>query len=727
MSQDDRTQQPWVGQPLERVDAKDKVTGRARFSAEVPVAGVAYGVLITSPIARGRVVDLDTSTAERLPGVLGVLTPKNAMRLPGGVEAADPGDRVVQVLQDDHIFYSNQPIGLAVADTFERAMQAAYTVRVKTEAEPCTVRLDDALADAFPFDIKRVSGATPGDETHGKPEAALQAAPVLLEATYEIPPEVHNPLEPHATVAVWSGPSHLTVYDSSQGIFAARKKLATAFALPLENVRVLTKFVGGGFGCKGSVWSHVLLSALAAKQLSVPVKVVLTRPQMFGPVGGRPAVRQTVKLGAAKNGKLEAIEHHSVSTTSRFDEFLEPAALVSRHLYACKNIGTQHRLVRLDIGTPTSMRAPGESTGTFALESAMDELAYTLKIDPLELRLRNYAEVDPSDGKPFSSKSLRQCFTVAAEQFGWAERRARAERSRESTVKVGVGLATATYPANMSHAEASAVLLPDGTVRVRSGAVDIGGGTYTVMRQVAADALGVPVTQVRFELGDTDYPEAPRSGGSQTAASVATAVMAACGQLRSRLVALALKRTGGLADALTLEQAMLVLGPSGRPREPMESRASIDPGEERKRFALHSFGAQLAEVEVDELGNVRVTRMVGAFAFGRVLNARLARSQLMGGMVWGIGMALHEHAAYDAALGRIMSRDLADYHVPTHADVPDIEPYIVEEQDTHVNPAGVKGVGELGITGAAAAVANAVFHATGKRIRTLPITPDKLI
>jgi xanthine dehydrogenase YagR molybdenum-binding subunit len=707
-----------VGQALARVDARDKVMGRARYSAEVPVAGVAHAVMVTSPIARGRVVEIDTRAALKQPGVLGVLTPNNALKLPGGLAAADPGDRVVQALQDDRILYSNQPIALAVADTFERATHAAHRVTVRTEAEPFTVQLDEALHDGFPFDIKRLSGATPGDETLGHPADALASASVAIEATYDVPPETHNPLEPHATIAVWSGKAHLTVYDATQGVFGVRRKLAKAFGLPLENVRVLTKFVGGGFGCKGSVWSHVVLAALAAKQLGVPVKLVLTRPQMFGMVGGRPQVRQVLKLGATKTGQLEAISHQSTSTTSRFDDYLEPAALPSRHLYACRNIATSHRLVRLDIGTPTYMRAPGESTGTFALESAMDELAHVLKLDPLELRLRNHADVDPSDGRPYSSKSLKQCYALAAERFGWAERKKRAEAARESTVRVGVGLATATYPANMSPAQAVATLGSDGAVVVKSGAVDLGGGTYTVMRQVAADALGLPIARVRFELGDSTLPEAPRSGGSQTAASVASAVMAACAALRAKVVAL-----GGGGESASLYQEVLARAPNG----PIEARASVVPSEERKRFALHAFGAQLAEVEVDELGQVRVTRMVGAFAFGRPLNAQLARSQLLGGMVWGIGMALHERSVYDAQLGRIMSRDLAEYHLPTHADVPSIEPYIVEEDDAHVDPAGVKGVGELGITGAAAAIANAVFHATGRRVRALPITPDALI
>ena len=518
-------------------------------------------------------------------------------------------------------------------------------------------------------------------------------------------PSIHSPLEPHATLAVWSG-DRLTVYDATQGIFGVRKKLARAFAVPPGNVRVITKFVGGGFGCKGSAWSHVLIAALAAKQLGRPVKIALTRPQMFGMVGGRPLTRQRVTAAATSEGRLTALRHVSTSTTSRFDDFLEPAALVSRHQYKCDNLETKLRLVRLDIGTPTYMRAPGESSGSFALESAIDELAHELGIDPIDFRLNNYAEVDPAEGKPFSSKSLRRCYELGAERFGWQKRTRRPELVARAGKLVGTGMATASYPANFTRASALARMNPDGTVLVQSGAVDIGGGTYTVMAQVAAETLGVPYESVKFDLGDTEMPEAPRSGGSITAASVASAVEAACRALRQKLSGL-----------------------RGPPDAPVEARGEAAPSEDRKKYALHSFGAQFAEVEVDpELGMVRVTRMVGAFAAGRILNARLARSQFIGGMVWAIGMALHEHAVYDEKLGRIMTRDLADYHVPAHKDVVAIDPiFIAVEKDEIVDPAGVKGIGEIGITGAAAAIANAVFNATGKRIRSLPITPDKLL
>ncbi len=690
-----------VGKPYPRADGRAKVTGQARYSYEWPVAGVAYGVLVTSGVARGRITAIDSGAAEREPGVIAVLSPSTAMKLPGELNPADGGDRAVQALQDDRILYSNQPVAVAIADTFERALHAARLVRVRVEPAPFTVRIEDELHAAFPYDAR----GQPADHLRGDVEAALRRAEHKLEAEYETPPEIHSPLEPHATLAVWSG-DRLTVYDATQGIFGVRRKLARAFALPPANVRVITKFVGGGFGCKGSAWSHVVIAALAAKQLGRPVKIALTRPQMFGMVGGRPLTRQKVAVAATSEGRLTALRHESTSTTSRFDDFLEPAALVSRHQYKCENLMTKQRLVRLDIGTPTYMRAPGESSGSFALESAIDELAHELGIDPIDFRLNNYAEVDPADGKPFSSKSLRRCYELGAERFGWRKRTRRPELVARAGKLVGTGMATASYPANFTRASALARMNPDGTVLVQSGAVDIGGGTYTVMAQVAAETLGVPYETVKFDLGDTEMPEAPRSGGSITAASVASAVQAACRALREKLSAL-----------------------RGPPDAPIEARGEAAPSEERKKYALHSFGAQFAEVEVDpELGMVRVTRMVGAFAGGRILNARLARSQFIGGMVWGIGMALHEHAVYDEKLGRIMTRDLADYHVPAHKDVVAIDPiFIAVEKDEIVDPAGVKGIGEIGITGAAAAIANAVFNATGKRVRSLPITPDKLL
>jgi len=730
-----------VGKPIVRADGRAKVTGQAVYSYEVRVPGVAYGVLVTSGIARGRIAAIDTSAAEREPGVLAIITPRNALRLPGKTHGENP-DRVVQVLQDDRILFSNQPIAIAVADTLERATHAALLLRVRAEAQSPTVRLEDELPAAFPHFIIAGGRKQEPDSEHGNLGLGLQEADFKLGEAYETPPETHNPLEPHATIAHWTAPDRVTLYDSSQWVFAVRNKIATAFAIPKENVRVVTKFVGGAFGCKGSPWSHVLIAALAAKQVGRPVKLALTRQQMFGMVGGRPQTIQRLNLGVKKDGRLTAVRHLTASATSQFDVFVEASALQSRHLYSCPNIATKHRVARLDIGTPTFMRAPGESSGSFALESAIDELAHAAGIDPLELRLKNYAETDPTEGKPFSSKSLRECYAEGARRFGWQKRPEKPRSQTRDGLLLGMGMATATYPANFQPANAVARLLPDGSAQVESGTIDMGTGTYTVMAQVAADALGIPYEKVRFDLGDSEMPEAPISAGSMTAASVGSAVLVTCNVLRQKLVELAVADPASPLhgarpeDVRAEEGRLLAQGRSDSYADvvrraggkPIEARSKAAPGEERSKYVNLAFGAQFAEVLVDpDLGMVRVSRMVGAFAPGRVLNARTARSQLMGGMVWGIGMALHEHSVYDERIARIMSRDLADYHVPANADVGIVEPYLVEEKNDPGNPAGVKGVGELGLCGAAAAIANAIFNATGKRIRTLPITPDKLL
>src|SRR4051812_2385338 len=527
-----------VGQPFVRRDGRAKVTGGARYAYETSVPGAAYGVLVTSAIAKGRIVEIDTSAAEREPGVVAVITPRNALRLPGDPHLEGP-DRVVHALQDDEIRYSNQPIAVAVADTFERAVHAAMLVRVKATPAAHTVRIDDELSNAFPHKIMAGGKLQDADETRGDVAAGLAAGAVRIDEAYETPFETHNPLEPHATIASWSG-DRLTVWDSSQWVFAVRKKLAKGFGIPPENVRVIAKFVGGAFGCKGSAWSHVVIAALAAKQVGRPVKLALSRHQMFGPVGGRPRTRQKLALAVYGDGKLSAVKHETVSPTSRFDVFVEASALQARHLYASPNIESRHRLVRLDIGTPTFMRAPGESSGSFALESAMDELAHRLEIDPLALRLASYAEKDPADGRPFSSKSLRACYQEGARRFGW-EKRSRTPRSQSRAGRlVGMGMATATYPANFAAAQAMARMLPDGTAEVASGTIDIGTGSYTVMAQVAADELGLPFEKVRFDLGESDLPEAPIAAGSMTAASVGSAVLVASRALRDRLVRMAI-------------------------------------------------------------------------------------------------------------------------------------------------------------------------------------------
>jgi xanthine dehydrogenase YagR molybdenum-binding subunit len=734
---------PATGKAFDRVDARLKVTGKAPYAAEVPVANVAHAVIVESTVAKGAIAAIDTQDAERATGVLLVLTHLNAPKLPGSTKKAAPVDRVLQLLQDARVLYSGQPVAVVVADSLERAQHAAALVSVGYDTSAPMAELDAYLQSSFK---PTPSGPlTEPDSRRGDADAGIAAAHKTVAATYTTPIQNHNPMEPHATIAVWQGDDRLTLYDASQGIFGVRRKLAVVFDLSPDKVRVINHYVGGGFGCKGSPWSHVALAAMAAKVAGRPVKLAVTRPQMFSVVGHRPKTIQHVALGADASGKLVGIRHDVTSETSSFDEFVEPSAVQTRMLYACPNVATSHRLVRLDIGTPTFQRAPGESTGTFALESAMDELAYALDMDPLALRLRNHADVDPESGKPWSSKSLRECYRQGAERFGWSRRDPAPRSLRDGRWLVGWGMATATYPARQSPSSAIARARPDGTVLVQAGSQDIGTGTYTIMTQIAADACGVPYERVRFELGDTALPETPVSGGSQTASSTGSAVKMAGLELRKKLAARAVTDPtsplyGLTEDAVVIDDGAItarsdpsrrdtygaIVTRSGEPE--ISAEFHTKEKEDRKKFATHSFGADFVEVRVDdELGEVRVTRVVGAFAAGKILNPKTARSQFLGGIVWGIGLALLENTVRDSRNARVVTRDLADYHVAVNADVPAIDVLMVPEEDPHVNEVGAKGVGEIGITGMGAAIANAVYHATGKRIRDLPITLDKLL
>jgi xanthine dehydrogenase YagR molybdenum-binding subunit len=717
------------------------VTGRAPYAPETPVANAARALIVSSAISAGRLADIDTREAENLPGVLAVITHKNAPRL-SAAGLHSQGERVLQLLQDDTIAYNDQPIAVVVADTLEHAQHAVEMVRPRYEPRTVNVVLDQERSQPVKPD-KIARGPT--DTSTGDFDAGFASAPVRVDATYTTPPENHNPMEPHGTVAIWQGGERVTVYDSTQGVFNVRKRIAGLFDLPDESVRVICLYVGGGFGCKGTPWSHVVLAVMAARVVGRPVRLSVSRHQMFSLVGHRPVTRQHIQLGADRHGRLLAVRHHVEAATSRFDEFVEPAASQTRMLYACPSIRTSHRLLRLDIPTPTFMRAPGESSGTFALESAMDELAYAAGVDPLELRLRNHAERDPLTGHPFSSKSLRACYQAGAKRFGWSHRNARVGAMRDGRLRVGWGMATATYPANQSTASAAVRIRADGTGLVQTGSQDLGTGTYTILAQVAADALGLPAERVRVEIGDTRLPEAPMSAGSRTAASVSPAVKTAADRALAALIALAVQDARsplhGLPAAQVTASAGALQARSGPARRDSftdiltragqdEVAAGVESREsdERANFSIHAFGAQFAEVAVDpDLGQVRVRRFVGAFATGKVLNAKTGRSQLIGGIVWGIGMALLEKTERDARSGRVATRDLADYHLPVQMDVPPIDVIMIDEVDPHVNAVGAKGMGEIGNTGSHAAIANAVYHATGRRIRDLPITPDKLL
>jgi xanthine dehydrogenase YagR molybdenum-binding subunit len=727
-----------IGAPLDRVDRRLKVTGAAKYSAEWPMPGVAHGFLVLSTIANGRIRSIDTARARREPGVIAVMTHQNAPRV---VTADDKVgvDKAPLVLQSDEIAYDRQPVAVVLADTLERAQHAASLVDVRYESE----RPQTTFAMGTPYKPKEVHGKD-ADTQRGDALAALAAAPVRVDYVYTTPAEHHNPMEPHATIARWDGDT-LTVYDATQGVFGTRTRLANMFGMPAENVRVIAKFIGGGFGGKGSAWPHTILAAMAAKLVGRAVKIVVWRPQMWGSVGYRSPTVQRVALGANADGTLVTTVHEVHSQTSQIDEFVEPSGLISTMLYASPALLVTHRLTKLNFGTPTYMRAPGESSGSFALESAMDELAYAVKLDPIELRLRNYAETDPDTRLPYSSKSLRECYRAGAAAFDWNRRTPVPRSMREGRMLVGIGMASSTYPTNRSAASAVARIDAQGNAVVQSGGVDIGTGSYTAFTQVAADALGIPVDRITFGLGDTRMPNAPNAGGSQLTASVGSAVKLAALDARKQVAQLAVADArsplaGVAPQSIEAKDGRLFLASDPTRGETyaaiiarngaatIEGRADAKPGDEKKQFAMHAFGAQFAEVRVDpELGMVRVVRQLGAFASGRILNAKLAHSQYIGGMTMGLGMALLEETRRDERSGRVMNANLAEYLVPVHADVPATDAILVEEVDPHVNEVGVKGIGEIGIVGAAAAIANAVYHATGKRIRDLPITPDKLL
>lgn len=745
MNQVDRPKNAVTGRPLDRVDGRLKVTGTAQYSAEYPQQNLAYAVLIDSKIARGSIKSMDTSAAEKAPGVLAVLTHTNAPKLKampaftaggGAAESRIP-------LSDSNIYHAGQYIGVVVADTFERATHAAELVRVAYAQQPPVIDMERLRNQAVV--PKGKIQQKPADTLRGNFEQGLAQAQVRVEETYITPIEHHNPMEPHATTAVWER-NRLTVYDSTQNIFGVSKTLAAAFGIPEKNVRVICKFIGGAFGCKGAMWSHVPLAALAARYVSRPVKLVLTRPEMFTGTGYRPQTEQQVILAAAADGKLTALAHQGISDTcpEAIGEYVEPFTKATHMMYACPNVKISQRVVLLNKGQPTFMRAPGEASGTFALESALDELAYQLKLDPIELRLRNYADIDPDTNLPWSSKSLKECYELGATKFGWSRRNPEPRSMRDGRYLVGMGMASATYPVVHFPASAVAKIMLDGSVVVQSGTHEMGTGTATALPPVVADVLGIAVERVRFELGDTELPRAPVSGGSATISSVGTVVAGATQAARAKVLGIArADRKSPLynipATEIATENGEIFLKSNRAKSETYESilkrnnlkmvEASFDAKfDSEKKYSMHSFGAQFAEVRVDpELGQIRVSRFVGAFGAGRIMNMKTACSQLIGGITMGIGMALLEETITDSRSGLILNPNLAEYHVPVNTDIPAIEAYFVEENDPYINSIGAKGVGEIGIVGVAAAIANAVYHATGKRIRSLPITLDKLI
>lgn len=720
-----------VGQPMPRVDGALKVTGRATYAAEFDVTGVAHAVIVSSTVAKGRIRAIETGAAEQSPGVVRVISHLNAPRLAYRElkSALDPLGERLHALQDDVVRFNGQPIAVIIADTLEQAEYAASLVRVdyddadraRVDAVVCSQPPRLEFAHAVPPDAGLLPGSSvPADARRGDPDAALAEAAVTVDAHYRIARQQHNPMEPHATIARWDD-DQLTLWDKSQWVAQTRDELAAVFGLAPDQVHVISPFVGGAFGTTLRAWPHVTLAALAARVVGRPVKLVLTRRQMYTGTGYRPETWQRMALGASRDGRLTALLHEATAETSQYEQYVERITEATTFLHACPNVAVRYRLLPLDVHTPTYMRGPGVASGVFALECALDELAHELRLDPVELRLRNEPARDEHRRLPFSSRATRECYRAAGDRFGWSARSPEPRSMRDGRWLIGWGMATAVYHTFRNSAAARVRLLANGHAVVECAASDMGPGTYTSMTQVASDALGLPPDRVHFALGDSTFPYAPSHGGSQTMASVGSAVHAACLAARARLMAM---ETGDAPSRS--ERYEEILARHGL--DMLEVVETATPDDAASRFSMHAFGAVFAEVAVDpDFGLIRARRVVGAYGAGRIVNPRMARSQAIGGMVGGIGMALLEATTLDRTTGRIANATLADYLVPVNADIPTLDAIFVDEEDPHVNPLGVKGIGEIALVGVAPAIANAVFHATGRRVRDLPIRMESLL
>jgi xanthine dehydrogenase YagR molybdenum-binding subunit len=732
-----------AGQPLTRRDGVLKVTGRATYAADNNPNGLLYAVTAVSRIARGRVTALDVRAAKAHPGVVEVITPANRAPL-----AHDPNDKMppfgfrIEVLQDDTVRYVNQPIALVVAETLEAATEGAALLNPRYDVEEAMTGLDNGQV----FAPEAVGVGAPPRTAYGDVEAGLAAAKHVMEADYVTPPQYHNAMEPHAVVAEWDG-DRVMLDMPNQALAMTAASYAAYFGIPAENVVIRSPFLGGGFGSKAILNGPQILAVLAARMLGRPVKLALSRAQMYGPVGHRGRTWQKLRMGMDEAGRLTALHHRSMAATSTFDDFIESSANASLPLYASPAILVEHEGLRLNVGTPGPMRAPGEASGSATLEVAMDEAAEACGMDPVEFRLANYAETEPGSGKPFSSKSLRECYAQGAKRFGWSKRPLEPRRMRdENGYLVGWGMGTAVFHCPQFPASARATLRADGTALVETAGADMGQGAWTALAQVAAEALGLDPDQVELHSGISTLPDGGVAGGSAHTASAGTALHNAGEDVIAKLAELATadpqsplfgagnigvtarggrlyrrddeERGESYADILARAKRTEVTGEASAARDPSSAEA----------HAMYSHGAVFAEVKVHpDLGQIRVTRLVGAFAAGRIINPRLVRSQYFGGMIWGVSFALHEEAVTDRRSGRIMNADLAEYHVPINADAPSLEAILVPEEDAFVNPLGIKGVGEIGITGTVGAVANAVWHATGKRVRRFPIRLEDMI
>ncbi|MFE1599601.1 xanthine dehydrogenase family protein molybdopterin-binding subunit [Methylobacterium sp. ID0610] len=738
----------YVGTAQSRVDGPAKVTGAARYAAEFKAADLAYGVVVSSAITRGRVTAIDTAAALAVPGVIQVFTHENRPRTAWldynyRDQVAPPGSPF-RALNGPEISFGGQPVALVVAESFELARYGASLIRVIYAEEVPNTDLE-RNRDAAYVPPKKRSGIKPPPDPRGDPEGALDSAPIQVRQEYKQSVEHHNPMEPHATTVVWEGEGKLTIHDKIQGVNNTQGYVCSVFNLKPDDVRVISPYIGGAFGSGLRPQYQLFLAVAAALDLKRSVRVVLSRDQMFT-MGYRPETIQTVALGSGPDGRLQALMHEAIAGTSTFEDYQESVVNWSGLLYHCPNVKLGYKLAKIDTYTPADMRAPGAVTGVFALEVAMDELAYATGVDPLELRLRNYAERDEGENKEFTSKALRACYEEGAARFGWSRRSAAPRSMREGRELVGWGLATGVWEAYMMKSSARARLSADGSLEIACSTADLGTGTYTILSQIGADALGVPLPRVRTRLGDTALPEAPLAGGSWTAASSGAAVEMACRAVAEQLLGFARRidesplANADLAHVTFVDGEIRLAGEPSRKVtvadamraggvDTVEATETVKPSLlTNLRYSAYTHSAVFAEVRIDEdLGVARVTRVVSAVAAGKILNLKTARSQILGGVVMGIGAALEEESMLDHNLGRFMNHNFGEYHVPVNADIHDIDVIFVDEHDDKVSPIGVKGLGEIGIVGAAAAVANAVFHATGKRMREIPITIDKII
>lgn len=726
---------------LDRVDGKAKVTGQAKFSAEFDMPGLAYGVIVGSNITKGTITAIDTKAAEKAPGVLGVITHLTIAKPPGYI-SADPSKpaavRGLKIFDDNVIHFNGQPIALVMADSFERATYAASLIKAQYNKEVFSTGLEKAMKEENPLEGNQYKENVRGDKD------AWKTAPVKVEGTYTMPNQVHNPMELHATIAKWEGDDKVTVWEKTQGVKNTQRDIMQAFSLPEKNVQVNTLFVGGGFGSALRTWPHALAALIGARKIGRPLKIVLTRMQMFTLVGYRPQAIQKIAIGADNDGKLVGMMHEASAVTSNYENFTENIVKMTRALYSCANVATKYNLYPVELSTPTWMRGPGEATGSFPLECALDELSYQLKMDPIELRLKNYAETDPENGKPYSSKFLKEAYQLGADKFGWKERNPKPQSMQENGWQAGYGMSTGIFGAFRNEAKLALKLLADGTLVLQTAVSDSGPGTATAMTKIAADAMGIPYSKIKFELGDSSLPPGPTQGGSSSTSTIGAAVSTGCINLQKKL-AEAAKHSPVFGHIVAWENFLFKDGELILKTDPSKKlsysdvlknagMASIEFVENSGRnpamekYSAYSYAVHFVKVLVHPLtGVVKVVKAVVAGDAGKIVSPKTAESQMIGGVVGGIGGALMEESVIDERYGRWVNNNFADYHVPVHADVPAIEAVFVDKPDPILNPVGSKGMGEIALIGFAAAVANAVYHATGKRIRELPITPDKLI